>query len=55
MAIGTLLEIYKACAIYNNKKDKTTEVSLYFCCTFFRQGRSEYTKSFEDSSGILKI
>lgn len=55
MAIGTLLEIYKACATYNNKKDKTTEVSLYFCCTFFRQGRSEYTKSFEDSSGILKI
>ena len=55
MAIGTLLEIYKACATYNNKKDKTTEVSLYFCCIFFRQGRSEYTKSFEDSSGILKI
>lgn len=60
MAIGTLLEIYKAwyiliywyVLIY---KDKTTEVSLYFCCTFFRQGRSEYTKSFEDSSGILKI
>lgn len=55
MAIGTLLEIYKACATYNSKKDKTTEVLLYFCCTFFRQGRSEYTKSFEDSSGILKI
>lgn len=54
-AIGTLLEIYKACATYNNIKDKTTEVSLNFFCTFFRQGRSEYTKSFEDSSGILKI
>lgn len=32
MAIGTLLEIYKACATYNNKKDKRsfTLFLLYF-------------------------
>ena len=35
MAIGTLLEIYKACATYNNKKDKLRKFHSISAVLFF--------------------